>query len=164
MPIYGNMIGGSAPLKTLIIEDENGNEMTGVVVGQEVIFDATDNDVREGKVYASDEGVSTGTKIIPSYHTHEGNKVIMPGKQFTISSQNYDYTKLQAIVCSYNTTLSDSVSAEQVAINDNIYSVQSTTVISTVVKDHNEKLIDFGITNNSDKPQIVRFFYVKEIY
>lgn len=61
MKIVGNMVGGGAPLKTVIIVDENNNEYVGVVTGSEVIFTATDSDVLEGKVYASDHGVSTGT-------------------------------------------------------------------------------------------------------
>lgn len=59
--ICGNMVGGAAPLKTLIIEDADGNQLAGVVVGSEVIFTAVDEDVRKGKVYASDNGVSVGT-------------------------------------------------------------------------------------------------------
>lgn len=62
MPIYGNMIGGgSAPLRTLILVDDDGNEMIGVITDSEVIFTAEDSDVRKGKVYASNDGVSIGT-------------------------------------------------------------------------------------------------------
>ena len=59
--IFGNMIGGTAPLKTVTIVDEEGNELVGVITGSEVIFTAVDSDVRKGKVYASDNGISTGT-------------------------------------------------------------------------------------------------------
>jgi hypothetical protein len=59
--IIGNMVGGTAPIKTIKLVDEENNEIIGVVVGQEVIFTATDSDVLEGKVYAGDHGVSTGT-------------------------------------------------------------------------------------------------------
>lgn len=60
--ISGNMIGGGyAPLRTVIIEDENGNQIVGVVVESKVLFTAVDSDVRAGKVYASDNGVSVGT-------------------------------------------------------------------------------------------------------
>ena len=62
--IIGNMVGGSAQFKTVILQDQDGNELTGVVVDSEVIFTAKDNDVRAGKVYASDNGVSTGTLVI----------------------------------------------------------------------------------------------------
>ena len=60
--ISGNMVGSYSSLgKTFIIQDEDGNEITGVVVDSEVIFTATDSDVRAGKVYASNDGVSIGT-------------------------------------------------------------------------------------------------------
>lgn len=59
--ICGNMIGGTAPLKTVKLVDEDGNEVIGVIVDSEIIFTAVDSDVRKGKVYASDNGVSTGT-------------------------------------------------------------------------------------------------------
>ena len=60
--IIGNMVGSYSPMgKTMIIVDENGNELLGVITEGEVIFTATDSDVRSGKVYASDEGVSVGT-------------------------------------------------------------------------------------------------------
>ena len=61
MIIVGNMVGGFAPLKTVTLVDEDNNEYVGVVVDSEVVFTATDDDVREGKVYASNHGVSTGT-------------------------------------------------------------------------------------------------------
>lgn len=59
--IFGNMVGGTAPLKTVKFVDEDGDEVVGVITDSEVIFTAADSDVRKGKVYASDNGVSTGT-------------------------------------------------------------------------------------------------------
>lgn len=60
--ISGNMVGAYSSLgKTFILQDEDGNEITGVVVDSEVVFTATDSDVRAGKVYASNDGVSIGT-------------------------------------------------------------------------------------------------------
>ena len=60
--ICGNMVGSYSQIgKTFILVDENGNEITGVIVDKEVIFTATDSDVRQGKVYASNDGVSVGT-------------------------------------------------------------------------------------------------------
>lgn len=60
--ISGNMIGSYSQLgKTFILIDEDGNEISGVVVDKETIFTAADDDVREGKVYASNDGVSVGT-------------------------------------------------------------------------------------------------------
>ena len=60
--IIGNMVGSYNSMgKTFIIEDENGNEFVGVITDSQVIFTAVDSDVRAGKVYASDEGISVGT-------------------------------------------------------------------------------------------------------
>lgn len=62
MKIVGNMVGGSSSMgKTYILEDENGNQVVGVIVDNMVLFTAKDEDVALGKVYASDQGVSTGT-------------------------------------------------------------------------------------------------------
>lgn len=61
--ICGNFVGGTIPLKTLKLVDENNNEILGVVVDEEVVFTATDSDVLKGKVYAGDNGVSVGTHI-----------------------------------------------------------------------------------------------------
>lgn len=59
--IFGNMVGGVSPLKTVTLVDDNGNEFVGVVTDSEVVFTAVDSDVRKGKVYASDNGISVGT-------------------------------------------------------------------------------------------------------
>ena len=60
--ISGNMVGSYSQIgKTFVLVDENGNELTGVVVDQETMFTATDDDVIKGKVYASNDGVSVGT-------------------------------------------------------------------------------------------------------
>lgn len=62
MKIVGNMVGCYSPIgKTFIIEDENGNEITGIVVEQETIFTATAADVVKGKVAGTDDGVVVGT-------------------------------------------------------------------------------------------------------
>jgi hypothetical protein len=163
--INGNMVGGGSGFgKTFIIEDVNGNEFTGVVVEKQEVFTATDNDVREGMVYASDSGVSTGTKNIPSYNTFEGTKLVTNGSEFIIYLSYYEYTKLQAIICEYNTTLSDSVYSDKVVINDNVYNVQSTSSLSSVTIDKENKAIKLGITNTSGKPCLIRYFTYKEMY
>lgn len=62
MKIVGNMVGCYSPMgKSFILVDEIGNEVTGIVVGQETVFTAVDSDVVKGKVYGSNHGVSTGT-------------------------------------------------------------------------------------------------------
>lgn len=62
MKIVGNMVGCYSPIgKTFILEDENGNELTGIVVDQEVVFTATAADIVKGKVAGTDDGVVVGT-------------------------------------------------------------------------------------------------------
>jgi hypothetical protein len=105
--------------------------------------------------------------VIPAYHTYQGVVVITAGSKLEIrvpSDLNlYDYTKLQTIICSFNTNLSDSVAADKVSIDDNVYNVQSTNILSTISKIDQTKTIDFGITNESENMLIIRFFMYKEI-
>ena len=61
MPIYGNMIGGFAPAKTFIIQDEEGYELIGVVTDSVHILTATDADIIAGKVAVTEDGIVTGT-------------------------------------------------------------------------------------------------------
>ncbi|MBQ8722642.1 MAG: hypothetical protein IJY67_10965 [Paludibacteraceae bacterium] len=164
--IYGTPVGGGASPKSYVLEMEDGTQLVGVLVDDVTVMTATDNDVREGLVYASDSGVSTGTKVIPSYNTTEGTQLIPVGSTFMFTPRYpelYDYTKLQAIICPYNISMSNSVSAEKVVINDNVYESFSATSISEIVKDSENKQINFGITNTGDKPYIIRYFTYKEI-
>lgn len=163
--ISGNMVGGAAPLKTLKIIDSDGAELVGVVVGSEVVFTAdASSDIREGKIAATGAGIVTGSAIIPNYHTYTGYKLIPNGSSIVLSLDNYDYTKLQAIICSFNTSLSDSVSAEYVAIDDEMFLVGSTNRLSSIVKDGDNLLIDFGIVNTLGDSCLIRYFMYKELY
>lgn len=68
MSIIGNVVGCYSSLgKTMVLEDEYGNELTGVVVDQFALFDAEPDDVTLDKVFAGDNGVQVGTKHIPPY-------------------------------------------------------------------------------------------------
>lgn len=62
--ICGNLVGGIVACgKTFILVDENNNEIPAVVVDERMIFDATAEDLKFGKVAASDSGVITGTHV-----------------------------------------------------------------------------------------------------
>lgn len=66
--IMGNMVGAYSQLgKTIIIQDEEGEEVTGVIVAQEAVFTATPEDVRFNKTFANDEGIQVGTQHMPQY-------------------------------------------------------------------------------------------------
>lgn len=150
---------------TIVLVDPSGNEIVAVRTDQEVQITATANDIRLGTTAVTEKGIITGEKEIPSYNTREGYRAVPAGSGFVIPTPtHYDYTKLQAIICPFNTSSTDSVSAEKVVINNNVHDVLTTTILAEVKKDDTNLRIDLGITNESDKPYLIRFFMYKEIY
>lgn len=166
--IYGNMVGGAAPLKTLIMQDESGNEMVGVVTESAIVFTADPKtDIREGTVAATDAGVVTGEAVIPNYETSTGVKIVKAGSAFTISlitHDTYDYTEIQCIICPFDTSMDQSIAAEKVVIGDDVYSANSTDSLATITKNTENKSVDLNIINTSDVPYIIRYFTYKELY
>ena len=60
--ICGNLVGGITCYgKTFVLEDESGNQLTGIVVDEMTVFTATAEDIKLGKVAGTDSGVVTGT-------------------------------------------------------------------------------------------------------
>lgn len=164
MSIMGNIVGGSAPLKTVIIQDKDGNEFTGVVTDKLTVFDATPSDVKIGKVFASDEGVAEGIDT-KTYRTIHANCLIYPGESFSIpldKYNQYDYTQFQAMISVFNTTVLDSVSIEKISIYDSVFNVNSSDVISNVTKNSLSKSIDLNFTNNTDSVYIINYNTYKE--
>lgn len=163
--IVGNSVGGASPLKTLILEDPSGLEITGVVTENEQVFNATPNDVRTGCVCVTGDGIITGTKDIPAYRTRRGYRVIKNNSNFIISLPEYDaydYTQLQCIIAPFNTNIENSVLVDKVVLNDNVFAIGSVESVSSVTKNIETKSIDFGITNTSGKDYIIYFFTYKE--
>lgn len=164
----GYSAGVSEQPEMYLLVDETGQEYPAVLVDEEVSFDATANDIREGKLAATDSGVTVGTKVIPSYNTSEGYAIITPQSKFTlktlIKADMYDFTKLQIIICPYSESVSESVVAEMVVINEKVYLVNSNEVLATVKRDSINKMIDLGITNESESLYLIRYFTYKEIY
>lgn len=152
---------------TFILVDAAGNEIPAVFVENETAFTATANDIRLGMTAVTDAGVTEGTKDIPAYHTTEGVVAVPVGGEFAIAipkADRYDFTKLQAIICQFNSSLANSVSAEKVAIENNVYEVGTTTSLSAIEVDHDSKTIKFGIKNNGPKLCVIRYFTYKEEY
>lgn len=150
--------------ETYILVDEYGNEVPAVLTEEEVDLTATANDIREGAIAVTDDGVIEGTKEIPTYNTAEGYRIVTDGSPFFIPHGYYDYTKLQVIICAFNTSLADSVAAKKVVIYDTVYDVNSTDQLASVTKDSENGWIDLGITNDSGEIYILRYFMYKEIY
>lgn len=150
--------------QTYILVDEDGNEMAAVLVDEEVTLTATANDIRAGTTAVTGAGVITGEKEIPSYHTYDGMRLVTNNSRFTISHVDYDYTKLQSIICTWNTNQSNSVAAINVAIEDAVYKVNSNVVVSSITKDDANARIDLGFTNETGGMCILRYIMYKEIY
>lgn len=152
---------------TYILVDKNGNEVPAVFVENETALTATANDIRLGKTAVTDSGVTKGTKDIPAYHTTEGFAAVPVGSEFEIwipRENGYDFTKLQAILCPFNTSVAQSVAAEKVAIENNVYVAGSTEALATITVDHETKKIKLGIKNDGDVPFVIRYFTYKEEY
>lgn len=151
--------------ETIVLVDEDGNEVAAHLTENEVDLTATSNDIRLGVTAITDDGVVCGEKDIPAYYTIEGWRKIEAGSAMKIIlySDSYEYTKFQAIICAFNTTASDSVSAEKVSIDDKVYAVNSIVKLADVVVDSDNQAIDLSLINNSDNPVIIRFFTYKEV-
>lgn len=168
--VSGSLAAGTileTELNTFVITDANGNDIPAVLVDEEIVITATPNDIRKGVTAITNDGVIVGEKEIPVYITLEGRRQIKSGARFEIpylSSQNmYDFTKLQAAICEFNTTVDDSVATEKVVLNENVYPVLSSESIGVVSKNASSKKIDIGIINDSDSPYVLRYFMYKEI-
>lgn len=164
---YGSGSGSSGDEDgTYILVDESGNRIPAVMVAEETVFTATANDIREGTVAATEEGVTVGTKEIPAYIVRDGVSVVSPGSDFVIqlTSSMCEYTELQAIFCRLGSSVTTSVESDRVSIMDQVYNVNSTDVIASVTPDPDNGCIRFGISNDSDSVYIIRYFSYKEEY
>lgn len=99
--LYGNVCGGFGNPKTYVLTDENGKEITGVLVDNLTVFTATPEDVRSGKVFAGDEGVKTGTNTsmtgggIEDVEWHQCPQLVRNFiNQVTYSSNDYDTSEI----------------------------------------------------------------------
>lgn len=141
-----------------ILIDEDGNEIPAILVGEEVVFTATEEDIRLGAVAATEKGVTVGKKEIPAYHTTEGRRTVKSGRELTIPmySDKCQYSKLQVIICS------EDCCAEMVVFDDKLYSAKSTTPLSEVTVDTKTQTIKLGYTNDTGKDLLIRYMSIKE--
>lgn len=149
---------------TYILVDEDGNEIPAVFVENKQVFTATADDIRIGTTAVTESGVTVGTNEIPAYYLSEGHKIVPNGSRVTLSHPDWDYTKIQAVICAFNVNVANSVSTNKVVIENNVYSVSSTIHIANVTKNEDNGYIDFGIVNDSGSDQILRYFMYKEMY
>ena len=146
-----------------LLVTEDGEEFVQLNGQKEVELTATANDIRLGTTAVTEKGVTEGAKDIPSYHTEQGVRAIRENSQFVLPfrTNQYDYTKLQAMTAPFNNSLSESVAVDRIVIEDAVYLPGSTEPISTVTKDDENKSINFGIMNG-DSPSVIRYFTYRE--
>lgn len=150
---------------TFILVDADGNEYMASYLDSDTVVTATANDIRKGTTAITSDGLIEGEKEIPAYHTREGAKLIAAGDECKLSGMpDYNFTKLQALFCAYNSSMSESVATNKVSINRSVYSVSSTEVLATVTIDAENEAIVFGIVNDSDSPIVIRYFTYREEY
>lgn len=165
MSINGTPVGSYSHLgKTFTLVDESGTELVGVVVDNETVFTATADDIKVGKVAATDDGVTEGTDT-RTYRTTQGWQLVPNGSNISILLSQYDkynYTKLQCMIATFNTNATNSVAVNQVVLEDSVYNAGSTTKISDVTKNSANKSIDLNITNSTGNYVVVHYFTYKE--
>lgn len=159
--IYGNKIGGARDAKTYVIADEKETfKVLGVVVEQEEIFDATCEDVKEGKKFACDGGVMTGANDAPSYRVTCGTREIAPSADFSIDMEPYDqwnYTSLSCMIA----PKSNPNKVEKVVLYDVVYD-NTGAELAPVTKDKSNKTINLNITNTTKETYLIHFIVCKE--
>ena len=159
--LYGNAVMAPAALKTVIIEDTDGNELTGVVTGEEVVFTATDKQVADGFVYAGDNGVSTGSREFLSYRTTRGYKLVDIGDSYTLQlsdNDQYQYTQLQCLI----SPLSNPYMVTMSVLDNGVYSVSDGSKLSDVTIDISTKSINLNISNTSNEPYVIYYFTYRQ--
>lgn len=160
--IYGNTVGATGGLpKSFLLETEDGVQLVGVAVGEETVMTATANDIRKGKIAATEYGITEGKKDIPGYRTVVGSRTIKPEQTFSIplsAYDHYDYTKLQCMIVLKNTKASDSVATEKIVLNDAVYPVESIDKISNVTKDFENKSVELNFINDTEQTYYIRYY------
>lgn len=158
---------GEEEYDTYMLVYADGTEVPAVFVENKVTFTATENDIRKGSIAATAKGVTEGTKVIPAYHTTEGYRLIPNGAEFACNAMpdldKYNFTKLQVVIAPFADSIAGSVAVDKVAIDEGVYAVGSTTLLSTVSRDATTKTIRLNIINESGKLYLLRYFTYKEI-
>lgn len=147
---------------TYVITNADGTQRAYAVKSSDtpVTLTATENDIRLGTTAVTNEGYTEGSKEIPAYHTRTGRKVIFAGNEMSLTLTDFDYTFLQVIVTKLGSTISESVEAYAVVIDDVLYQANSTTKLADVTKDSSTNTINLGITANEDT--VLRYFTMRE--
>ena len=149
---------------TFILVDKDGNEYPAAYVDSDLVFTATPNDIRKGYTAITAEGPVVGEKEIPNYRAQEGSVIVRIGKNLDIRlySDMCEYTTLQAIICNLADPIENSVSAQKVVLDNNVYNVNSTNSLSVVTVKSDTQTIKLGLINDTDENVTIRYMIIKE--
>lgn len=125
-----------------------------------ITLTATENDIRLGSTAITNVGYTEGSKDIPAYHSTTGRKIILAGQNVAISLPRYEYTKFQATISNYNTSIDDSVEVVASTIEDSVYEAKSTTKLADITIDASSQSILLNVT--ADVKSVLRYFTMKE--
>lgn len=147
---------------TYVLTNADGTKRAYAVKSAEqaIKLTATPNDIRLGTTAVTNAGYTEGEKDIPSYQTIAGKKIIQAGEEVKISQPIYDYTKIQATLANYNTSISDSVEIVASTIDDAVYKAMATTKLSDITKEDSTQSIKLGIT--AENKSVLRYFIMRE--
>ena len=125
---------------------------------------ATENDIRVNTSAITEKGYTEGSKDIPAYHSARGIKAISADSAINLVAEEnalFSYTKFQASLALYSNSLSESVQVDKVTVDDSLYKANTTTKLSDLSVDYENKAVDFGITNG-DTIAVMRYFIMRE--
>ena len=147
---------------TYVITNADGTQRAYAVKSSEtpVTLTATANDIRLGTTAVTNEGYTEGKKDIPAYQTRAGRKIIQAGEKVTLDLVDYDYTKIQATLATYNESITQSTTVVSVTVDNTIYAVGTTTKQADITKNDSLQTVDFGIT--ADVKSVLRYFIMRE--
>jgi hypothetical protein len=124
-----------------------------------ITLTATENDIRLGSTAITNEGFVEGTKDIPSYYSGYGSKMITAGSEAVIKKEEYDYKSIMITIAPYDAA-TGSTSVNYVSVSDAMYEAKTTTKLSDITINEDEKQVNLGIT--VDVLSVMRYFIVRE--
>jgi hypothetical protein len=162
--IYGNTIGGVAPVNVFELELDDGTVLNGVVAEEPPVITARPKDIRIGKTAILGDGIVEGENTI-NYRTTQAFRLILPGNSFSIPLRMYnmyDYTKFQAIVVVHKNKYDTSAEAMYFTINDIVFDARTSNKLSDITKNTETESIELNINNDSENIYSIRYMTYRE--
>lgn len=147
---------------TYVLTNSDGTKRAYAVKNKDeaITLTAQCDDIRLGSTAITNVGYTEGTKDIPAYHSQTGRQIIQAGAIVKIPIIDYDYTKFQATIAKYNTSINDSLNVYISTIDNGVYRAGTTEKIADITKDTENETINLGITVN--EKSVLRYFTMRE--